>query len=197
MISDERKSYALFFLFGMFLLAVLNLLTYPYMPFNGVLLTGFFLFLSVAAVTMSYYDVSYSSFYGVVFSSFNFMVLLSRVFVNTSGIGTPKSSGSLGPVKIEQLWIGGIHLHHYWLGLLLLATSFYMLKKQFSDFRTAAVLGTSIALVVDELGILLAGHTYHSWISYAGLVTINAFLFLLLFRPSISNIYQDKVASQG
>lgn len=188
MIDNRRKGYALMFLFGMFLLGVLNLLAYSYIPFNGVLMTLFFLAISFTAAAVSYHDIDFSNFYWMLFSSFNFVVLLSRVFVNNSGIGTPKSTGSLGPLTIEQFWVGGIHLHHYWIGFLLIFVGFYMLRKQASEIKTAAVLGTGIGLVVDELGILLAGHTYHSWISYAALITVNVILFLSLFRFRLSKL---------
>ena len=192
MISDRWKSYALFFLFGMFLLGAMNLLTYPYIPFNGVLLTLSFIALSFTAVAMIYRGKDFSDFYWLIFVSFNFTALLSRVFVNTSGIGTPKSTGSLGPVKVEQIWLGGLHLHHYWLGFVLIFLGLYMFRNRFSEIKTGLVTGTGLALVVDELGILLAGHTYHSWISYLGLVALNTLIFVMVFRSSIPGLNRVK-----
>lgn len=178
----ETENSEVIFLVSMFLLGVLNIITYPYMPFNGVLLTLFFLSLSSMAVVMEHRGSRSLSFYWILFSSFNLTVLVSKVFVNAAGIGTPRSTGSLGPVIVEQLWIGGLHIHHYWLGILLLTVAFYMLKKQFSRIKTAAVLGAGLALVVDELGIILAGHTYHSSVSYISLAMVNTFLFLMFIR---------------
>lgn len=182
----ETENSEVIFLASMFLLGALNILTYPYMPFNGVLLTLFFLSLSSIAVVLEHRRSRSLGFYWILFTSFNLTVLFSKVFVNTAGIVTPRSKGSLGPVPVEQLWIGGVHLHHYWLGILLIAVTFYMLKKQFSKLRTAAFLGSGLALVVDELGIIIAGHSYHSNISYISLAAANTFLFTLFARTESS-----------
>mgnify|MGYP006284454109 CR=1 FL=1 len=164
------------FLLGSFLiavssLAILNLLNYPYIPVEGVFFTSFFLVLSFVgcAAVMYYEDAKLADFYGAVFSSFAVVALLSRVFVNTAGIATPRSTGALGSLRIEQMWIGGIHLHHYWLGLSMLIGGIYMSKRGFSELKKGIIYGAGFALVIDEIGIILAGHTYHSWVSYLGL----------------------------
>ncbi len=182
----ETENSEIIFLVSMFLLGVLNIITYPYMPFNGLLLTLFFLSLSSIAVVLEHRRSRSLSFYWILLSSFNLTVLFSKVFVNTAGIGTPRSTGSLGPVPVEQLWIDGLHVHHYWLGVLLIAVAVYMFKTQFSKIKTAAFLGSGLALVVDEFGIIIAGHSYHSNISYISLAAANTFLFILFVRSESS-----------
>lgn len=185
----ETVSSEIVFIVGMILLGALNINTYPYMPVNGVLLTLFFLSLSSIVVVQKFLNNRSTCFFWILFTSFNLTVLFCRVFVNTTGIGTPRSTGNMGPLTVQQLWIEGIHIHHYWLGLLLLPVAFYMVKKQFSKIRIAAVLGTGIALVVDELGIILVSHTYHSSVSYISLAVVNTILFLMFFRSeNIVNI---------
>lgn len=166
-----------------FSLGFLNILTYPYIPMNGVFLTASLLLTSSVAGVLAYQDkIRLRRQQGMVFSSFILTTLLCRVFVNTSGIGTPKSTGTLGPVTVEQIWMGGFHIHHYWMGITVLALSAYMWREKFSQVRTAAVFGAGLALVVDELGIILVGHTYHSPLSYLALMLTNVLLFGLLLK---------------
>jgi hypothetical protein len=194
-LPDRAENLEVFFLLGMVMLGLLNIPTYPYMPFNGILLTLYFIALSFTAVILVYHRVDFSDFYWLIFVSFNFAALFSRVFVNTSGIGTPKSTGTLGPVRVEQIWVKGIHLHHYWFGIILISLGFYMLRNRFSQTKTALVKGTGLALVVDELGILLAGHIYHSWVSYLSLAVLNTLLFVTVFRSSIPYLGRFKSIS--
>jgi hypothetical protein len=182
-LRSSKYSVLMVFLLAVFSLGLLNLLTYPYIPMNGVFLTAFLLLTSSAAGVLAYRDrIQLREVQGVVFSSFIVTTLVSRVFVNTSGIGTPKSTGTLGPVTVEQIWMGGFHLHHYWLGIAALAFSVYMWREKFSQVRTGAVFGAGLALVIDELGIILVGHTYHSPLSYLALMLTTALLFGLLLK---------------
>jgi hypothetical protein len=171
------------FLLAVFSLGSLNLLTYPYIPENGIFLTAFLILTSSIFGVLAWKEKTQPhGVRGIVFCSFIVTTLVSRVFVNTSGIGTPKSTGTLGPVTVEQIWMGGFHLHHYWLGIAALAFSAYMWREKFSQVKTAAVFGAGLALVVDEIGIILAGHTYHSPLSYLCLMLTNALLLGLLLK---------------
>ena len=182
MIDTTSKRFANFFVLAMLSMATANLLNYPYIPMLGVLSTVYFLILSVAATKLKYYRSEDSNFLWSIFSFFNLTTLFARVYVNSSGLVGPGASGNLGPVKVEQFWLGGIHLHHYWLGILITITGLFMMKKNISEIRSGAVLGTGLALIVDELGIILTQQLYHSWISYIALILVNTALFLKLSK---------------
>lgn len=167
------------------LMVGINLTAYPYTPRISV---PFYIVSLLVAVLGDALISHSSSSRGasrewLAFSSFSLTVLVSRAFINTAGLGTPKSSGVLGPFTFEQIWFNGIHIHHYLFGFLLLGvTGYAFVRDRLSETRTGILSGIGLGLIADEFGILALGHTYHSPVSYATVIAVQAGLFILLLR---------------
>ncbi|MFB6245649.1 MAG: hypothetical protein ABEJ03_04880 [Candidatus Nanohaloarchaea archaeon] len=169
-------------------LASASLLTYPYIPELG--LAFYVIFVSLAV--LSCFCISLDTAQGALLVSFNLVALGARAFVNQAGIATPGSEGSIWLLKVEQVWLGGYHIHHWYLGVLAVFLSLIALHGR-EDHRSYlySLLGAGSALVIDEAGIILAGHTYHSWISYVSLLAFQA-LFLVNLKldlPAVGDYF--------
>lgn len=176
-----RQSTTLFAVSAL-VLAGINIGTYPYIPGSAI---GFHvgIMLATFAGAWAYSRSGYrTSEKWILFIMFTLTVLTSRAFINVAGIGTPRSMGNIGPFAVQQIWVGGIHLHHYMLGFLLMALAVAgTIWGDRSRLQTAAFLGVGLAFTVDETGIILAGHTYHSPVSYVAVAGIHIALLALLW----------------
>ncbi len=179
-VSDSR-----FFLAGSLIAGLLNISTFPYLPLRGVLLTVLLVLIAVFTYLWERGESEPPEFYRGLLFSFVLTVLLLRLFVNTAGIGTPGSTGSLGPLTITQIWVGDLHLHHYWIGVFLLPLGFFTWRKGESDLISSLLLGVGLAAFLDEFGIIVAGHTYHSMISHITVALTSILLFSLYLLSSI------------
>jgi hypothetical protein len=78
----------------------------------------------------------------------------------------------------------GIHIHHFWFGIALVAIGGW-LGISYNDEETnrvASILyGVGGGLIVDEVGLLLTFGNYWTGLTYAFLVVFLAFIALLLF----------------
>ncbi|MFB6204456.1 MAG: hypothetical protein ABEJ75_02320 [Candidatus Nanohaloarchaea archaeon] len=169
------------------LLGAFSLATYPYIPELSVPFYMFFLSVVVLGDRIIKRSGSsrVSSRGWLGFASFSITVLLSRAFINTAGIATPKSTGSLGPFLVEQVWFHGLHLHHYIIGFFLAGAAGYLaIRGRLSERKTWILAGTGLGLVADEFGILVAGQTYHSLMSYPVIMALQLLLFILLVRDA-------------
>lgn len=106
----------------------------------------------------------------------------SRLLVKTAGIGNPSSpKGQVMGIPIFQMWMSGYHLHHYFLGILLIAGTTMMLLEgtDVSKNILAAVYGIGLGLLLDESGFLLSMGNYTSPITFpvAGGVLLLLFVF--------------------
>jgi hypothetical protein len=79
---------------------------------------------------------------------------------------------------------GGIHIHHFWFGLALVAVGGW-LGISYDDkeiSRVAAILyGAGGGLIVDEVGLLLTFGNYWTGLTYAFLVVFLAFIVVVMF----------------
>lgn len=153
-------------------LMFLNLANYSYLPENApvfYLLFGAFSILGYSGLK-NHQVGTISNNILLTFSGFSLAVIASRAFVNTAEIATPQATGEIGSLAIKQIWISGLHIHHYWLGFLILPASIYSLRNRFMTSKAFVAAGAGIGLIADELGIIIAGHTYHSPLSYAGVL---------------------------
>jgi hypothetical protein len=78
----------------------------------------------------------------------------------------------------------GIHIHHFWFGIALLAIAGW-LGISYDDKETSIVAsilyGAGGGLIVDEVGLLLTFGNYWTGLTYAFLVVFLAFIVVLMF----------------
>lgn len=76
------------------------------------------------------------------------------------------------------LVVQGIHLHHFWYGLALLAVGGWLginYRDDFIDRAAAIIFGVGGGLVGDEIGLLLTFGYYYSELSYTFVIGLLAF----------------------
>ncbi|MFT4867768.1 MAG: hypothetical protein ACI9LV_000372 [Candidatus Nanohaloarchaea archaeon] len=125
-------------------------------------------------------DTEKARYYFLALSSFFLTVAGLRAFVGFAGIGTPRSVGQIGPFVIEQLWIGGVHLHHYFLAPLFLAWAYFGFGDQYR--KKAILYGIGAGLLMDEMGIILAGPPYYNIYSYPAIIITQILLLAVILR---------------
>jgi hypothetical protein len=79
------------------------------------------------------------------------------------------------------LVVQGIHLHHFWYGLALLAVGGWLGINYSDDYieRIAAIIfGVGGGLVGDEIGLLLTFGDYYSELTYTFVISLLAFSFM-------------------
>lgn len=126
----------------------------------------------------------------LILSAFFLTVAGLRTFVGMAGIGFPKNTGQIGPFTVNQVWLFGVHLHHYYLGFVLLLTAeinhILTGKPQLKPFYQ----GIGLGLIADELGILLTGATYYNSVSYTAIIALEALLLLRFARNMDFSLYR-------
>jgi hypothetical protein len=89
----------------------------------------------------------------------------------------------------------GIHIHHFWYGIVLLAIGGW-LGISFNDKdtdRLAAILsGAGGGLIVDEVGLLLTFGNYWTSLTYTFLTVFLAFIFVLI----LFNLYREIIVEE-
>jgi len=84
------------------------------------------------------------------------------------------------------LVIQGVHLHHFWFGLALLAIGGWLginYRDDFIDRIAAIIFGVGGGLVGDEIGLLLTFGNYYSELTYTFVIALIVFSFMAaLFR---------------
>lgn len=173
---------------GVFSLAVgLTILGYIYSP-SSIFVDLFYLsFAGLAGFGIWLYnfvETRKSAYYILVLAGFFTTVAGLRAFVGVAGIGTPRSVGSIGPLIIEQLWIGGIHIHHYFLGPLFLAWGYFRYKGE-NRTQSALLYGVGLGFLMDEMGIILAGPPYYNLYSYPAIILTQIILVFLILSEKI------------
>jgi hypothetical protein len=77
----------------------------------------------------------------------------------------------------------GIHLHHFWFGIALLAIGGWIgisYNDKETDLLAAVLYGAGGGLIVDEVGLLLTFGNYWTSLTYTSLAIILAFVAILL-----------------
>jgi hypothetical protein len=90
---------------------------------------------------------------------------------------------------------GGIHIHHFWFGMLLLAIGGWLginYNKKEVDMVAAIVYGVGGGLIADELGLLLTLGDYYSGLTWTSLLLLLASVAILaLLRKYRQSIYTE------
>ena len=98
---------------------------------------------------------------------------------------TARTYATLFPTHV--LLTGGLHIHHFWFGLIFLAVGGWLgINNNGKGISIAATIlyGVGGGLIVDEVGLLLTFGNYQSGLTWDILVTLLAFIavLLLLYR---------------
>lgn len=90
---------------------------------------------------------------------------------------------------------GGIHFHHFWFGLLLLAVGGWLginYNRKEVDMVAAIVYGVGGGLIADEVGLLLTFEDYYSGLTWTFLLLLIAFVTtLFLFWKYRESVYAE------
>ena len=87
---------------------------------------------------------------------------------------------------------GGIHIHHFWYGLILLAIGGWMgisYNSRETDRLAAILYGVGGGLIIDEVGLLLTFGNYWTGLTFSVLVVLLAFASVLI----LLNAYRELV----
>lgn len=87
---------------------------------------------------------------------------------------------------------GGIHIHHFWYGLALLAVGGWMgisYRGKETDLMAAILYGVGGGLIVDEVGLLLTFGNYWTGLTFGVLVVLLAFASVLI----LLNAYKEAI----
>ena len=108
--------------------------------------------------------------------SFLITFTVSRAIVVLSGESKPSL----------ELWVGNYHIHHFFIGMLLLAISGWIglvgNQKKYK-YTSAIVYGGGLGLLIDEIGLLLTWGNYWAKQSYVfGVIVIVIFLGIILYE---------------
>lgn len=90
---------------------------------------------------------------------------------------------------------GGIHIHHFWFGMLLLTIGGWLginYNQKEVDMVAAIIYGVGGGLIADELGLLLTLGDYYSGLTWTALLLLLAFVAILaLLRRYRQSIYTE------
>lgn len=90
---------------------------------------------------------------------------------------------------------GGIHIHHFWFGLVLLAIGGWLgisYSDSLTDRLAAIIYGAGGGLIIDEVGLLLTFGNYWTSLTYTITIILLAFVTILL----LLNRYRQTIVSE-
>lgn len=118
----------------------------------------------------------------IVVTSFTIGFVGARVLVALSGIVGSGTTGSAGQIPVNELWILNYHVHHYFLGLLLLGAVGWIavFRETYPRRVVAALYGLGMGVFMDEVGMLLTEGDYYAVSTYfVAVVFVSLFLAAL------------------
>jgi len=113
-----------------------------------------------------------------------FVITVSFLIAFTASRALVVLSGESKPSL--ELWIGNYHIHHFFIGILLLSISGWIglvgNRKKYK-FISAILYGGGLGLLIDEIGLLLTWGNYWARQSYFfGVLVIFIFLSIILYE---------------
>jgi hypothetical protein len=90
---------------------------------------------------------------------------------------------------------GGIHIHHFWYGLVMLAIGGWLginYKSERVDRLAAILFGAGGGLIGDEVGLLLTFGNYRTEITYAFVIVFLSFASMLILFNKYSKIIRTE-----
>ncbi len=113
-----------------------------------------------------------------------FLITLSFLITFTVSRAIVVLSGESKPSL--ELWVGNYHIHHFFIGILLLAISGWIGlvgNQNKYKYTSAIVYGGGLGLLIDEIGLLLTWGNYWAKQSYVfGVIVIVIFLGIILYE---------------
>lgn len=125
----------------------------------------------------------------IVLATFFLSFVVARVAVILSGIVGPEtSSGLAGFFTVNEIWINGYHIHHFFFGFLALTLAGWLLlfRENFSKLYAAGLYGTGLGIFMDEFGMLLTEGDYFATSSYFAAITFLSLLFVGVYWDHIT-----------
>jgi hypothetical protein len=99
---------------------------------------------------------------------------------------------------------GGLHIHHFWFGLILLAVGGWLgisYTQKEIDMLAAIIYGVGGGLIADELGLLLTLGNYYSGLTWTFMLLLLSFISVLIlinrYRQSIYEELHEFVSSKA
>ncbi len=99
---------------------------------------------------------------------------------------------------------GGIHIHHFWFGLVLLAVGGWIgisYTQKEIDMIAAIMYGVGGGLVADEIGLLLTFGNYYSELTWTFLLLLSSFIIVVVllsrFRQTIFQELHEFIGSKA
>lgn len=90
---------------------------------------------------------------------------------------------------------GGVHIHHFWFGVILLAVGGWLgisYTQKEIDRIAALIYGVGGGLIADEVGLLLTFGNYYSELTWTFMVILLSFILaLVLFNKYRQNIVEE------
>jgi hypothetical protein len=90
---------------------------------------------------------------------------------------------------------GGLHIHHFWFGMVLLAVGGWLgisYNQKEIDMLAAIIYGVGGGLIADEVGLLLTFGNYYSELTWTFMITLLSFVSsLILFNRYRQNIREE------
>lgn len=104
----------------------------------------------------------------------------------------------------EQVLVGnGIHVHHFWFGIALLAVGGWLginSRNKDIDIAAAMIYGVGGGLIVDEVGLLLTFGNYWSGLTWVILVillsVVSVLILLTRYRQQIKEELKESLGSK-
>ncbi len=99
---------------------------------------------------------------------------------------------------------GGLHIHHFWFGIVLLAVGGWLginYTQKEIDIVAAIIYGVGGGLIVDEVGLLLTFGNYWSGLTWTLLIVLLSFFSVLIlfsiYRQTIIKELKEFVSSKA
>jgi hypothetical protein len=91
---------------------------------------------------------------------------------------------------------GGIHVHHFWYGVALLAAGGWLgisYNNREIDRVAAILYGAGGGLIIDEVGLLLTFDNYWTGLTFGILVVLLAFAFVLILLETYKKVILEEL----
>lgn len=126
----------------------------------------------------------------LVLLSFSISFATARILVVLSGIVGPESGGTAWVVPVNEVWVRGYHVHHFFFGFLFLTIAGWLsLFSSYSRSKIAVLYGVGLGIFVDEFGMLLTEGDYFATSSYFIAVVFTSLVLAGLYWDRLSEIH--------
>lgn len=130
----------------------------------------------------------------LVLLSFSLSFATARILVVLSGIVGPETGGTAWIVPVNEVWVRGYHIHHFFFGFLFLTVAGWVsLFKSYSRSKIAVLYGVGLGIFVDEFGMLLTEGDYFAASSYFIAVVFTSLVLAGIYWDRLSEIHNVEI----